>query len=375
MSDAEGDIDDANESTGAEEEDTSSDGIVQPYDANKLRVSKWAPTLDLVLKRMQRGEIDLAPDFQRKAGIWKDLAQSRLIESILIRIPLPAFYMDAVNEDLLAVIDGIQRLTALDRFVNRGELRLTGLEFLVDLEGKSFSELPRSLQRRIEETQVDVNIIERGTPVEAKLNLFKRINTSGLSLTAQEIRHAINPGPARACLKELAECTEFKTATDGAMDSDRMEDRECVLRFVAFILTPPEKYSASYFDAFLNQAMQAINRMNAEQRAELANRFRRAMARASQVLGNKAFRKVSWTGRRGRINKALFEAWSIGLDACSDEEIAVLTRRSAALIGEFVNASNAVESFNKAISQGTGDRNKVKLRFKTIRDIIQRTLA
>ncbi|MBK9263259.1 MAG: DUF262 domain-containing protein [Polyangiaceae bacterium] len=374
MSDAARDVEDTNEEQGVDDEDTSADGIVRPYDASKLRVSKWAPTLDLILKRIKRGEIDLAPGFQRKAGLWKDTAQSRLIESILIRIPLPAFYMDAINEDVMAVIDGIQRLTALDRFVNRGELRLTGLEFLVDLQGKSFSELPRGLQRRIEETQVDVNIIEKGTPVEAKLNLFKRINTGGLSLTAQEIRHAINPGASRAFLKELAECTELKEATGGALSSDRMDDRECVLRFVAFILTPAENYPNTDFDPFLNQAMQAIDRMNPEQRAELATRFRRAMTSASHVLGNKAFRKVMPSGRRGPINKALFEAWSVNLDACSDEEIAVLATRSETLVSHFVQRLANVPEFEQALSQGTGDRNKVKLRFRTIRELIQGAL-
>jgi len=367
-------FEDAGESRGVDEEDTSSDGIVRPFDPNKIRVSKWTPTLDLVLKRIKRKEIDLAPDFQRKAGIWKDKAQSRLIESILIRIPLPAFYMDAINEDLMAVIDGIQRLTALDRFVNRGDLRLTGLEFLVDQETKSFSELPRSLQRRIEETQVDVNIIEKGTPVEAKLNLFKRINTGGLSLTAQEIRHAINPGQSRAFLKELAECSEFKEATGDALNSDRMDDRECVLRFVAFVLTPAENYPMTDFDPFLNQAMQSIDRISDEQRVGLANRFRRTMASAWRVLGKKAFRKVMPNGRRGPINKALFEAWSVNLDGCSDEEMDVLEKRSEVLLGGFVHLLANVPEFDKALSQGTGDRNKVRLRFKTIHELIQRTI-
>lgn len=375
MSDAASEMGVVDESVDDEEEETGSETMAQPYDASKLRVSKWAPTLDLILKRMKRGEIDLAPDFQRKAGIWKDVAQSRLIESILIRIPLPAFYMDAITDDLMAVIDGIQRLTALDRFVNKNELKLAGLEFLVDLEGKSFSDLPRALQRRIEETQVDVNIIEKGTPIEAKLNLFKRINTGGLSLTAQEIRHAINPGTSRAFLKELAESKEFKQATDGAISSDRMEDREYVLRFVAFILTPAEAYTSIYFDAFLTKAMQSVNRMTAEERNHLAQRFRRAMASATRILGNRAFRKISWTGRRGRVNKALFEAWAVNLDACSDREIAVLTQRSDTLIGEFVQTLHNVANFHGSISQGTGDHNKVKLRFKTIHEIIRRTLA
>lgn len=355
----------------AEAEDTSSDEIVRPFDPNKIRVNLWTPTLDLVLKRIKEGEIDLAPDFQRKAGIWKDKAQSRLIESILIRIPLPAFYVDGISDDLMAVIDGIQRLTALKRFVLDNELRLTGLEFLTDLDGKTFKELPRGLQRRIEETMVTVNIIEKGTPIETKLNLFKRINTSGMSLAAQEIRHAINPGPVREFLRRLATSDEFMRATARSLNADRMDDRECVLRFVAFILTPPHRYPSTDLDPFLNEAMKAINQMTPERRIEFENRFKRAMTSAADILGKKAFRKIAPDGRRGPINKALFEAWSINLDGCTDQQIATLVERRDALVAAFAKQLGSDADFEKALSQGTGDKNKVRLRFRTILDLIR----
>lgn len=243
-----------------EPEDTSSDGIIRPFDPNRIRVKLWTPTVDLVRRRLEQHEIDLAPDFQRAAGIWKDRAQSQLIESLLIRIPLPAFYIDGSDEDLLVVVDGIQRLTAIKRFVLDGDLRLHGLEYLVDLEGKLFKELPRPLQRRIEETMLTVYLIDKGTPEEAKLNIFKRLNTGGEPLTGQEIRHAMNPGPARAFLRQLAESQEFVEATEGKFDDRRMTDRECVLRFCAFVLTKPAGYpSDGDLDLFLHNAMKAIS--------------------------------------------------------------------------------------------------------------------
>ncbi len=134
-----------------EAEDPSGPRISSPFDPNKIRVKLWTPTVDLVLKRIRANEMDLAPDFQRAAGIWKDKTQSRLIESLLIRIPLPAFYVDGSDEDRLLVVDGIQRLTAMKRFVVDDDLVLHGLEYLADLEAKRFSDLPRPFQRRIEE--------------------------------------------------------------------------------------------------------------------------------------------------------------------------------------------------------------------------------
>jgi Protein of unknown function DUF262 len=366
--------DDDLEAQGVEDEDTSAENA-RPFDPNKIRVRLWTPTIDLLMKRIEEGEIDLAPDFQRKAGIWKDKAQSQLIESILIRLPLPSFFIDGVDEDHLAVIDGIQRLTALQRFILDHTLLLTGMEFLGDLNGKGYKDLPRNLQRRLVETMVTVNIVEKGTPEEAKLNLFKRINTGGMSLSSQEIRHAINRGPVRDFLRDLAESTEFLEATARSVNSDRMDDRECVLRFIAFVLTPPGAYTVADLDAFLNQAMRALNQMAPDERTQLAGRFRRSMVSAHAVLGKKAFRKLYEGGRRGPINKALFESWSVNFDACSDGQIRELVARQDQLVGQFIGLLMGDDDFEKSLSEGTGDRRKVHLRFKTVGDLMQTVLA
>ena len=78
---------------------TSDELIIRPFDPTKIRVETRVMSIDLLLARIHEKELDMAPSFQRQAGIWKDDAKSRLIESILIRIPLPAFYMDATMED------------------------------------------------------------------------------------------------------------------------------------------------------------------------------------------------------------------------------------------------------------------------------------
>jgi hypothetical protein len=154
-----------------------------------------------------------------------------------------------------------------------------------------------------------------------------------------------------------------------------MDDRECVLRSLAFVLTPPEQYPAQQdFDWFLNMAMKNLNVMTPEQRAELGRRFRRSMQAASTILGNKSFRKLL-RDRRSPINKALFESWSVNLDACPDEELAELALRRDVVVDRFIHLLRDSSDFEMALSQGTGDRSKVLLRFREIRALLQGVLA
>ncbi len=348
--------------------------IKEPFDPTKIRVRTWNPTIDLLMTRVRENEIDLMPEFQRSSGIWSTGAQSRLIESILIRIPLPAFYMDATDEEHLSVVDGLQRLTTLRRFVIDEKLRLRGLEFLDDFTGKTFSELPRQFQRRIQETQVTVYLIEKGTPEEVKYNIFKRINTGGLPLSPQEIRHALNPGPVVAFLKSLAASDEFQRATAGGVSGKRMVDRECVLRFAAFVITPYEDYNTRDFDQFLHGKMAELNGMSPEERTSLGKRFRRSMVAAHNIFGDDAFRKLrSPANVRPPVNKALYEAWAVNLNACTDEELDFLVKKREAVLDAFKSLLRD-DQFETAITFGTADPPKVKTRFRKIRELLKGVL-
>jgi uncharacterized protein with ParB-like and HNH nuclease domain len=363
--------------TGIESEDISNDGerIIDPFDPAKIRVETRTMTIDLLLSRIDHSELDLTPGFQRKGGIWSESAQSKLIESTLIRIPLPAFYIDATNEDRWLVVDGLQRLTTLKRFVLDKTLRLRGLEFLIQLHSKNYDELSRPYQRRINETQVVVYLIDKGTPSEVKFNIFKRINTGGLPLSAQEIRHALNQGPATELLAELANSNEFKKAIDNGISDDRMADRECVLRFLAFIIFPYNLYKAKEFDSFLNDRMAEINKMSDKQREDLKSQFFHAMNAARAIFEKDAFRKrYQSKAARYPINKALFECWSVNLGKLDDKQVQCLKERSEILIAKFISTMNNDIAFASAISQGTGDISKVKRRFSTIEQLTREVL-
>ncbi|MFL9456555.1 MULTISPECIES: DUF262 domain-containing protein [Nostocales] len=365
------------------EEDTDIDQeeeITEPFDPTQIRVDTRPMTIDLVLDRIKYEEINLTPDFQRHADIWTDISKSRLIESILIRIPLPAFYLDATDDDKWLVIDGLQRLTAIKRFVIDNDLRLKGLEFLTNLKNKNYNELPRHYQRRIKETVITVYLIEKGTPPEVKFNIFKRINTGGLPLSLQEIRHALNQGQAANLLAKLADSAEFKLVTGLQKTKTRkylrMEDRNFVLRFLAFMLTPYNNYQAKSLDVFLNETMSSINQMSQQEINLLEQNFIRAMKVAFDIFGEYAFRKRSKDKltQKNPINKALFDAWAVNLSHLQEQQIYNLKERKEDLIDRFIDIMDNDKEFMGSISQGTDSITKVKYRFRIIEQLIQEVL-
>jgi hypothetical protein len=361
-----------------EEVMTSESLLKDPFDPKKIEIKTKQLSIDLLIKRLSANpiEIDLYPDFQRKDDLWDDIKQSRLIESILISFPLPAFYFDGSDDNKWLVIDGLQRLSTLRNFVILKKLKLTNLEFLNKLNGKKFDELDRTLQRKIEETQVVAYITNPGTPPKVMYNIFKRINTGGLILEPQEIRHALNQGIPAKFVEVLSNLKSFKDATLNSIPSERMADRELVTRFVAFYTIGYDRYSPD-LDTFMNSALANLKELNEIDREKIKNDFDKAMNAASKIFGNWAFRKANhYPNKRSKINKPLFEVWSVLLARLDQKEINALESKKEELMVSFSNLCNSDDQFIASITNATGDETRVKRRLekidKLIMDLISR---
>ncbi|MGF6205762.1 DUF262 domain-containing protein [Pseudomonas frederiksbergensis] len=359
---------------GVEEEKNDDELVIdEPYDPAQIKVTTEKKTIDLVIRRIKHGEIDLAPEFQRRARLWPINRRSQLIESLLLRIPLPVFYVAANPNDDWVVVDGLQRITTISDFIE-GRFKLSGLEYLKGLEDLDFNGLDRIMKRRIEETEIVINIIQPGTAEEVMMNIFKRINTGGVPLNSQEIRNAINKGPARSLLRELAQAEEFKLATDNSIRDTRMDAQEMVLRFLAFRINPWTEYKANKLDAYLNTAMRQLNTMSEQELESLSNDFKLSMTRSFEIFGKNCFRKNTLTGRRSPISKPLFEAWSVNLAALNDEEFSELARKKDQLIIEHgVMLSYNIE-YIVAITYSTGVPKRVISRFQEVQELIRKVI-
>ncbi|KQV75762.1 hypothetical protein ASC61_12510 [Aeromicrobium sp. Root344] len=355
--------------------DTLPGEIDEPFDPRRIEVVTKGMTVDLLLKRFRQDELTLQPDFQRSA-VWNRSAQSRLIESMLVRLPLPLFYFDASDDDNWLTVDGLQRLTAIKEFVIDKVYVLQNLEFLSDFEGMSFDELPRAFQRRIEETELQVSLIQAGTPDGLKFNLFKRINTGGMPLSPQEIRHALNQGPATKLLEELATSDAFLQATTGGVAPLRMGDRELALRFLAFYRVGAKGYSTKDLDLFLHNEMQDLNQTDPGEFVSLREHFYESMSLAHDVLGRHAFRKVFSVDQESRspINKALFDAWSVGFARLTKKQRATARQRSTEVFQGYVDLLANDLEFLSAVSQGTGQPAKVALRLNRVQEFLVRVV-
>lgn len=353
------------------EQEDPTEKITEPFDPEQIKINTRSLLAEQLVSRIKYKEIDLTPEFQRLRGIWNDERKSRLIESLLLKIPIPVFYVAADRSDSWSVVDGVQRMSTIDDYVT-GRFVLTRLEYLTWLDGYNYDVLPRLLQRRINETELIVNVIEPGTPPEVMLNVFLRINTGGMTLNGQEIRHALNPGPVREYLKALAQSPEFKKATHYSIKEIRMADRECVLRFLAFHIEPPEKYTTNDLDGYLGKVMERINRMSPAERHGLTADFKKAMCAASNIFGEYAFRKrTNIDDRRRPVSKALFESWSVQLARCLPEQIRILVKKREAVQRRFIQLVLEDEEFNNAISYSTSTPRRVQKRFQAIKQLVE----
>lgn len=327
--------------------------ITQPYD---LAVN------DLV-HQIQNSRLHLQPVYQRRY-VWDNRKASKLVESLLINVPIPVCYLAEEADGTRSVIDGQQRLRSLYRFLEN-EFALTSLEVLPELNRKRFHKLTERQQRLIGNRTIRCIVISEDSDPDIRFDVFERLNTGSVALTAQELRNSVYRGRFNDLLRETAKSDTLRRCLGGRTDS-RMAFEELALRFFA-LDARLEDYRPS-LKRFLNDFMRDHRHLHAEDLKPMESRFFVTCEKAYAVYGGSCFRRGAYDEDHtwhwlSTINSAMYDAVMLNF-ARVVANSADLTARRSEIVGMTADLLTESEDFEDAISLATGDRVRLRRRVR-----------
>lgn len=345
--------------------DPASDIDEAVYPLDDIMVRAETRTVGDVVKRIERGRYAVAPDFQRDF-VWDVKKQSKLIESCIMRIPLPVLYVAEGPDGRIVVVDGLQRLTTFVRFLS-DELTLTGLGDDHPLKGQRFSQLPVDLQERVEDTQLTLYILDKNAPQRAQLDIFERVN-SGATLSRQQMRNAIFNGLGTRWLHKMSKSKQFLDATGGSLNTKIMRDREAINRFAGFQLLGWKSYKNGDIDDFLAHTIKKLNSLDEQHLVGVEAGFLQAMKNNYRLFGPHSFRKSlrdrDREARRSVINIALFDVLSWAFSRIPDDAVEDDAEEITSCVVQLVFD----DKFEHAIVYSTNSTVQVQTRFRMVEE-------
>lgn len=335
-------------------------------------------------EKHQRGRLKLDPDFQRKF-VWNQKQASRLIESILLNVPLPMIYLAEQSDGKEEVIDGQQRLTSIffyidGKFGSQSSFRLVGVG--KEINGKTFKELDEERQDRIRGFTIRTVTFSKDSDVDLKYMIFERLNSGSVKLNHQELRNCTCWGPYNNLLKEMALDSDFVRLLGFDKDTGdrKMRDVELVLRFAAFYHSQYRGYKAPMKN-FLNHDMEKYRLVTQQDANELKTSFKNALLLNKSMLGDHAFRRFirgrSEESRDGRWEEQKYNV------ALFDVLMGCFARRTKAevmphldtLREALLDLMTSEEEFLNSIDRYTDGSRQVMYRFSRWEDTIDKIVG
>ena len=371
-------------------DDNASEAVeeIETLNAKKVSSQPSDPPIGTLVERVVEGDIDLHPAFQR-GYVWDRSKATRLIESVLLRIPLPVIYLAEECDGRCSVIDGQQRLTSLHayitgKFPNGEDFKLGRMACFNEYSGMKFTELPPRIKRAIMDYPIRVITFLNDSEPDLRFNVFERLNTGSVALNDQELRNCLYRGKYNELLKELASDAEFKMLL-GLKDAEwRMIDVELVLRFAAFYHQTYLKYK-SPIKTFLNEDMRKFQNIGDSDEKELREAFKKAVHLIKSLLGadatgSRAFKRfysgtdVNKTGlwEKKKFNASLYDIlmWSF---ARADKNLVM--HNLDAIREAYIDLMTSDPDFIESIVRSTSSTQMVMRRFKKWDDRLDLILA
>ncbi len=329
-----------------------SDEIInEKYTKGEIRIitEQARYPLDSIPSMLESGKYDLNPEYQRRKR-WDIKQQSKLIESFIINVPIPPIFLYEVEYAKYEVMDGLQRLTAIDDFYT-GKFALKGLEEWKELNGKKYSDLPNRVREGIDRRYLSSIVLLNETAKNKKdaeflkQIVFGRLNSGGDKLTAQETRNALYGGKFNSFCIELSKNNNFRSLwkfplikldTMGTIENEKellesgdpyrkMEDVELVLRFFAYRhldKLSSFKSQEKFIDEFLNQA----NKFSDETIQDLKNIFEKTVNLLNLFFGEEAFYMPEGLRSKTTPTKTIYDPLMQAISKLLDKEVALLDK-------------------------------------------------
>ena len=268
------------------------------------KITSWGADLSFrELIAMYKENDLLKPELQRKY-VWDKSEASRFIDSLLLGLPVPSIFLATQNDDTKLIVDGFQRIMTVFDYVEgifSGDGKVFKLsktdKINTKWRGKAFSELDDQEQRKIRNTTIHAIIFSQTHPENnnGMFQIFERINTSGRTLVAQEIRNCIYQGKLNDLLFELNKNSTWRILFGKEEEHPRMLDLELILRFLALVNTNFNMYekTAIQLKKFLNDFMYQFEKMDDAKIQEFKNMFDDTINKVYNELGESAFSNIS----------------------------------------------------------------------------------
>ncbi len=341
-------------------------GTDHPLPISKEERRLVTTSVDFIVRSLEEQIADgslILQDPHERRHVWDNIKSSRLIESLLLNVPIPTFYLAEIGDGEYAVIDGQQRLTAIHNFINNG-YRLSGLKVKNELNGLKFKKMSPQDQRLIKSRPLRCIIIMRESSPIVRFDVFERLNTASVQLSPQELRNCLYRGPLNEMLVQLANNQDFMYVRRVNRVDQRMKDEETILRFFALHSNLP------HYLGNLKEFLDTFQADNASLKEVTLNQykalFERVISDVRYVFEDNAFRKYnheigSW---ETPVNRPLYEAVVLCYANANSEYIR--SNRDALLNLHKSLCSN--EKFLDAISVATVHRLRVKTRISMYRE-------
>lgn len=340
---------------------------------NSLVIQQSDFSLLAIYDMVQNRAIDVSPHYQRRDR-WPPEKQSALIESFLLNVPVPPVYLSEDEYGQYSVIDGKQRITAIQDFLS-GELRLRGLKKFPELVGARFADLPAQLQNALTvRPYIRVTTLLKQSDPSLKYEVFLRLNTGGDTLKDQEIRNVAYSGPLNDMLFELSASPflreRLKITNDKSAAFRNMDDIEHVLRF----FTLHERWQAT--GGSLSEAMDDyMSKHRSEASAALRSLFIGTLGACEQIWGNRAFHKPNAAGWRDQLISPLYDAQMIAVSMLPKNATNALINRKKLVINGTKKLFLDDLDFAKAVSQGTNTPSAVRTRVQKMLEMLKAIAA